>query len=124
MNLPHTDRIVALAGYFFLFTLLLTWTAFIDPPQVLPRSLVLIVLLVPLLLPLRGLLHGRTRAHMWTSLLALVYFSLGVSNLAVAGDRVYGALQVAASLMLFVGSLLYVRRLNPRRKGSGAGKAA
>ncbi|MBL8247941.1 MAG: DUF2069 domain-containing protein, partial [Candidatus Competibacter sp.] len=51
-------RKVALTGYFGLFWLLLFWFAWLEPPDRAPVALVLILLVGPLLFPLRGLLHG------------------------------------------------------------------
>ena len=50
---------VALTGYFGLFGVLLLWYAWLEPSSRLPTALVLILLVGPLLMPLRGLLHGR-----------------------------------------------------------------
>ena len=109
MNQVDVGRWLALGGYFGLFLLILVWTSLIDPPQHLPRSLVLLVLLLPLLAPLRGLLHGRVRTHAWTSLLSLLYVVVGITLAAVEADRIYGLAMLTLALLLFAGSLLYVR---------------
>jgi len=109
LNPLRAGRWLTLGGYFGLFFLILTWTSLIDPPQHLPRSLVLLALLLPLLAPLRGLLHGRQRTHAWTSLLSLLYVVIGITLAAVAEDRVYGLSMLGFALVLFSGCLLYVR---------------
>ncbi|MGM0812749.1 DUF2069 domain-containing protein [Thioalkalivibrio sp.] len=109
MSRIDAGRWLALGGYFGLFLLILVWTSLVDPPRHLPRSLVLLVLLLPLLAPLRGLLHGRVRTHAWTSLLSLFYVAVGITLAAVAADRVYGLAMLTLALLLFAGSLLYVR---------------
>ncbi|MFO8005734.1 DUF2069 domain-containing protein [Thioalkalivibrio sp.] len=108
---------MTLVGYFGLFFLILIWTSLIDPPHHLPRSLVLLALLLPLLVPLRGLLHGRPRTHAWTSLLALLYVAIGITLAAVAEDRFYGLSMLGLALLLFSGCLLSVRACTggPRR---------
>ena len=105
-------RLSTLIGYFGLLGILLTWNAWIAPSEHFPRALILMVLLVPLLFPLRGLLHGRPYTHAWTILISLIYFTLGVSNTAVAAERLYGLLLIIASLMLFSGCILYLRCRN------------
>ncbi|MFP4160578.1 MAG: DUF2069 domain-containing protein, partial [Ectothiorhodospira sp.] len=61
MNRSHWKslfRLLTLGGLFGLLLLILMETLWISPPERLPRALVLAVLALPLLLPLRGLLHG------------------------------------------------------------------
>lgn len=105
----QTARRIALAGHLGLIAAVVVWTAWIDPPQRLPRGLVLILLTVPLLLPLRGMLHGRPYTHAWVLFVALAYFVLGVWHAAVPAERPYGLVVVAASLTWFFGALFYVR---------------
>lgn len=108
--MTHLWRIVALGSYFGLLTLLVAWTVWLAPPLVLPRSLVLIVLVGPLLLPLRGILHGRTKAHFGVGLLAIFYFVVGIFN--IAGGIVPSGLawlEMGLSVLLFSSALGYVR---------------
>jgi len=106
----QVSRIATLTGYFGLFLLLIAWTAWLDPPSHLPVAIVLLVLIGPLLLPLRGLLYGRSYTHAWTSLLALFYFVAGVFNAAGAPAKPWLAwLEIGFSILLFAGAVCYVR---------------
>ncbi|MGM0552844.1 MAG: DUF2069 domain-containing protein [Pseudomonadota bacterium] len=107
-------RGLALIAYLALIGLILVWTTWIDPPEIVPISVALVILVLPLLFPLRGMLHGRRYTHAWSSLLALAYITLGITLAAVADDRVYGILMSVASLAWFAGCLLYVK-LDARR---------
>lgn len=101
---------LALVGYFGLFGLLVLRFAWLEPLGRLPVSLVLIVLVGPLLFPLRGLLHGRGYTCAWTSFLALFYFADGVFSAAGPMRRPWLAwLEIACSILLFVGAIFYVR---------------
>ena len=96
---------IALVGHFLLFISIVVWNAWIDPPQTLPRILPIVLLGLPLLIVLPGLLKQKSSALYASSLLALVYFSIGVTN--VASDQItYGALQVAGSTLWFCGLVL------------------
>ena len=113
---------VALTGYFGLFGVLLLWYAWLEPSSRLPTALVLILLVGPLLMPLRGLLHGRPYTHAWTSFLALFYFTVGVFN--VAGPMVHpwmAWLEIGFSVLLFLGLVVNVppRPLGGRGAVSG-----
>ena len=103
-------RAVALIGYFGLFGLLLLWFAWLEPPNRSPVALALILWVGPLLFPLRGLLHGRSYTHAWTSFLALFYFALGVFHAAGPMARPWLAwLDMGFSVLLFLGTIFYVR---------------
>jgi len=100
----------ALLGYFGLFFLLLLWTIYLVPPTIFPISIVLIFYVGPLLIPLRGLLYGKLYTHAWAHFMALFYFTIGVMVAAAnAEERWYALIQVTFSIMMFVGSMMYVR---------------
>ncbi len=103
-------RLVVLISYFGLFGLLLLWFTWLEPPHQVPIALVLILLVGPLLFPLRGLLYGRLYTHSWTSFLALFYFTVGVFHAAGPMARPWLAwLDIGLSGSLFLGTILYVR---------------
>ena len=102
-------RIMTLSSYFGLLILLLAWSIWLAPHPRYPVSLVLIVLVGPLMLPLRGLLHARPYTHAWTSFLALYYFILGVDDIAAGAPLVLAWLELILSVLLFTGSVLYTR---------------
>ena len=107
----RVGRVLTLVGFFGLVALFLNWFVWIAPPATMPRAFPIIALVVPLLFPMRGLLHGRRYTHQWTSFLTMVYFALGVDawfNAAPAREWL-GAAQVLFSLALFVGTVLYAR---------------
>ena len=107
-------RGLALIAYLALLGLILVWTTWIDPPEIVPIAVALVVLVLPLMFPLRGMLHGRRYTHAWSSLLALAYITLGITLAAAADARLYGVLMTTASLAWFAGCLLYVK-LDARR---------
>jgi len=102
-------RWTALSAYFALLAMTLAWYAWISPPEKLPTALVLIALVLPLLLPLRGLLNARIYTHQWTIFLALFYFVLGVAHAAVPAERLFGIAVIIASLSLFTACVAFIR---------------
>lgn len=110
MSRGRIAHAAALGGYFGLLALLLLWNIWLAPSRYFPVALTLLVLVVPLLFPLRGLLHGRVSTHIWAGLLALLYFVHGVGE-AVSNPqaRGLGALEVVFSVILFAGAMLYAR---------------
>ncbi|MEE9398344.1 MAG: DUF2069 domain-containing protein [Methylococcales bacterium] len=104
--------IAVLVGFFGLLTLHLFWHTVLIPPASLPVSIALAIALFPLLLPLRGLLHGRPKSIIWAAYLSLAYFIHGV--LSVAGEkveRIPASLEIIFSLTLFFAAVYYVRNL-------------
>lgn len=104
-------RALTLGGYFGLLGLVLAWFVWIAPPERLPRVLPLAALALPLLFPLRGLLHGRRYTHQWTSFLALPYFAIGVDAWfnPAPGRAWLGAAMTLCALALFAGTVIYAR---------------
>ena len=109
-------RWLTLCGYFGLLLLLLNWYTWLAPSETTPVSLLLLLLVAPLLLPMRGLLYGRRYTHGWGGFLALFYVALGVDvAFNDAEERVYGSLQVLFAGAFFVGCTLYLRWTRPAR---------
>lgn len=124
----QTWRVMTLSGHFSLMVLLLVWEIWIDPNGRIPRSLVILFMVGPLLIPLRGLLYGRPYTHAWTSFLAMFYFLHGVGQ-AWAGEQFayLGMLEVLFSLMLFLGTIFYARfrsrELKAIHEANGSGES-
>ncbi|MDZ7663518.1 DUF2069 domain-containing protein [Thiohalophilus sp.] len=110
MNIIIFSRWLTLGAYFALLILLMLWLTVLAPPQSVPVSVALLLLVGPLLFPLRGLLHGRPYTHAWTSFLVLIYFVHGVVEAYSNPDeRLYAALEILFSVLLYSGALLYAR---------------
>jgi uncharacterized membrane protein len=112
MNQLRLTHFAALLGYFGLLLLLMVWTIWLTPPHSthLPTSLALVLLVGPLMFPLRGLLHGRAYTHAWASFLALFYLFLGISNAWSSSDqRLLAGLEILFSSLLYLGGMFYAR---------------
>jgi uncharacterized membrane protein len=104
------SQAAALASYLGLIGLLTVWNVWLAPSAALPISLVLVVAVFPLLLPLRGVLHGRVRTHLWAAYLILLYFIHGVGvAYADPAERWLGLLEIALSLTFFFSASFYAR---------------
>jgi uncharacterized membrane protein len=102
---------LTLFGYFGTLMLLTVWYSWLAPATLFPAALVLMVLVVPLLFPLRGLLHGRKYTFAWSCFLALLYFTHGVME-AYSDDltRPLGLLEVTFSTLWFLGAMAYIKK--------------
>ena len=110
-NRARVGRVLTLVGHLGLIALILAWFGWIAPPATLPRALPIAALAVPLLFPLRGILHGRRYTHQWTSFLAMPYFAIGIDAWfnAAANSAWLGGTLVLLSLALFAGTVTYAR---------------
>lgn len=104
-------RILALLGYFGLLILIVNWFTWIAPPVRVPRSLILAALTIPLLFPLRGIIHARRYTHQWIGFLSMLYFVIGVDVWynQQAIEQLLGMSMVLCSLLLLIGSSMYAR---------------
>ena len=100
-------RVLALVGYFGTMAFLMLWIIKLAPPQI-PKSIALAISLLPLLLPLRGMIHGRVYTHSWAGFLALPYFAFGVDAAIHRTEKPWlGMVLVVLSTMWFFGSAYY-----------------
>ena len=75
-------------------------------------TLIALLLAAPLLLPLKGLLANRRYTYKWVGFLTMLYIAIGTSESFSNPDlRLYGALTLAFSCLLFVSSIYYSRYL-------------
>lgn len=110
-------RNVAVASLLALIALGLAWELWLAPVR--PGGSWLALKVLPLCLPLAGLLKHRMYTYRWVSLMVWLYFIEGVVR--ASGDRPPGAylagLEVALTLVLFTACTVHIRL---RLKGAKA----
>ncbi len=105
---------ITLIGYFGLLSSVILWNTVLDPVPKSPVALILVLVAVPLLFPLRGLLHGRPSSNIFAALLSLVYFVHGVTVVASDPDtRIFIVLEIFFSLALFSGTAFHLQSMKP-----------
>lgn len=106
MRVAHTGAWLSLVSLIVLCT---AWETFLAPARAGASLLVLKV--IPLLVPLFGILREKLYTYRWSSMLALGYFTEGVvrtwSDTGLA--RALAAGEVALSIVFFACCLAYVR---------------
>ncbi|MNE14001.1 hypothetical protein D3C80_1068580 [compost metagenome] len=115
-------RALSLASFFGLIALLTINNLLFADLHGARTGVILAVELVPLALLLPGMLLGNARAHAWTCFVVNLYFIKGVLAAFDPARALFGWLEVAISLALFVSALLYVRwRFQYERRLAGEG---
>lgn len=113
---------ITLTGYLGSITLLTAWFAWFDPPVKTPTALVLLLVVGPLLLPLRGMLHARRYTISWSCFLALLYFTHGVLEAwHDAPTWILGLLEVILTSMWFCGAIAYIQVTKGKPASTGTG---
>lgn len=106
MDPTRIARGITLGAWTGLVLILIGWYGFSEP-----APLFLAALLLPLAFPLRGLITGRPYTYAWTSLLVLIYFIHGsVEAWANPASRGWALLEVALSVVVYSGAVVYARR--------------
>ena len=74
-----------------------------------------LLLITPLLIPLKGLVSDKRYTYKWVGFITLFYFCIGISELVANPSlRVYASITTGASLLLFLASIYYARFLGLR----------
>ncbi|HQR02875.1 MAG: DUF2069 domain-containing protein [Proteobacteria bacterium] len=110
MNRLNVVHLSATVGLIALIFLCLAWELWWAPLR--PGGSALVFKVLPLLLPLRGVLRGRRYTFQWASMMILAYFTEGVvraaSDPGTAG-RVLAGVEVALTLVFFTSAVLFAR---------------
>ena len=111
------------ASLIALILLCVAWELWLGPQR--PGGSWLVLKALPLLAPLRGVLHEKVYTFRWASLLILAYFVEGVVRAyAEAGNAgTLAQAEVALSLLFFVCALAYVRARSARRRPTTDGRS-
>lgn len=114
MPSPRFLHSLILCGHLGTMILLVAWYSWLAPSTHFPRTLVLLVLVLPLFAPLRGLLHARRYTIAWSCFLALLYFTHGVIEAYTSPiTRYYGLLEIALTSLWFLAALAFIRIHKP-----------
>jgi uncharacterized membrane protein len=106
MQLLKTASLLSLGGLILAQTGLMFW---LENEY---RFLLSGLLILPLLIPLRGMLKDRLYTYKWIGFLCLLYFMIGVSeSFSDSQLRSYSILCISFSLGLFFSSIYYTRYL-------------
>jgi uncharacterized membrane protein len=101
---------IALIGYIGLLILMPLWMYFV-PPQEGPLDVMsLFVPIIPLLLPLRGIIKDNTYTYAWANFVVMLYFIHGLTMLWVApNELIWVLLELLFASFMFIGCTYYAR---------------
>ncbi|WP_114327066.1 DUF2069 domain-containing protein [Candidatus Colwellia aromaticivorans] len=101
---------IALFGYFSLLFFMPLWLLVLSPSEGLSASTTLLLFVLPLLFPLKGLLQGNPFTYAWANFIVLIYFLHSLTTLWVLpNDRVWAVLELIFATMMFLGCSYYAK---------------
>lgn len=107
---PNLYKHIALISYFALMATLIAWILYAPHSDNFPTASMLLIATVPLLFPLRGMLHGKPYTHAWISFLMLFYFSHGIGEAYSAEQlSLYAWLEIIFSGLCFSSAIIFVK---------------
>lgn len=103
-------RLLALFGNLALLAWILLWQLSLSPHPHLGSSSLAIAWIIPLLLPLPGILVGKPYTHAWANFVLMLYFLHALTILYVdQGERWLAAVELVLTFAAFFGNILYAR---------------
>ena len=109
-----TSRVLLSAAYLALIALQAIWHGLLPVPLGNENWILAGVAVLPLLLPLRGLLAGSLRSMTWAGYLVMLYLVVGVMEAWANPPQRIPALVQVGLVVVFVGSVLVFSRQAPR----------
>ncbi len=109
---PVTKRfqLLALAGYIGLLVLMPLWQFVLYPEHDYSTGFVFTLYILPLLLPLKGIIQDKPYTYAWANFVVMIYFIHGSTLLWVASEeRLLVLLELLFATSMFIGCTYYAR---------------
>ncbi len=101
---------MALVGYFSLLFYMPLWLLVLSPSEGLSTSTTLLLFVLPLLFPLKGMLQGNPYTFAWANFIVLIYFLHSLTTLWVLpSDRIWASLELIFASIMFFGCSYYAK---------------
>ncbi len=108
-------RYLASTALIGLIALCIAWESILAPIR--PGGSWLILKVLPLLIPLFGILRGKRYTYQWASMFVLIYFTEGAvrawSDKGLSQSLAF--IEVALSMVFFIAAIMYARVSAPSR---------
>lgn len=103
-------RKLALFGYFGLLVWVPLWHFVLAEGIATSALFTFLLWIVPLLLPMRGLIKGTPYTYAWANFIVLLYFLHGLTAVyAVSDEWLYAIIELIFATCMFTGCVFYAR---------------
>lgn len=104
-----TYKAIAIVGYVGLLILMPLWLFVINPGS-LSAPLTFLLFILPLLLPLKGIIQSKPYTYAWANFVVLIYFMHSLTTLWVdSADRYLAAMEFIFASFMFYGATYYAK---------------
>jgi len=101
-----TFQCLALFGYAGLLILMPLWLFYLAPPEGYSKGFVFLIYILPLLLPLKGIIQDKIYTYAWANFIVMIYFLHSLTMLYVSID-IYVILELIFATSMFIGCTYY-----------------
>ncbi|CAM4399020.1 DUF2069 domain-containing protein [Pseudoalteromonas ostreae] len=102
---------IAIIGYIGLLLLMPLWLFLLEPREGHSNGFIFVVYILPLLLPLKGIIQDKPYTYAWANFIVMFYFIHGFTLLWVAQEQlIWVVLELLFASMMFIGCTYYARR--------------
>lgn len=103
-------RYIALVSHVLLIVWTVAWQFYFNEVQVYSTTFILLFYVLPILLPLHGIIKAKPYTHAWASFLVLFYLTHAITVLyAEPLQRPFAFIECILSLSMFTGCCLFAR---------------
>ncbi len=118
----RTFRYLALVSHLLLLAWVTIWQFSLVEERVYSTTFIALIYILPLLLPLRGIVAGKPYTHAWANFIVLFYIIHGfTAGYAAPDELLYAVIELVLATGMFVGCSAYAR-MRGRELGVGLKK--
>ncbi len=115
-------RYIALGSHFALLAWMIVWYFFLPITADYSVTFKILFYILPLLLPLPGIIQGKPYTHAWASFIVLLYFLHGITvTYAEPSQMIYAIIELLLAVSMFIGCSSFAR-LRGQELGTGLPK--
>lgn len=115
-------RYLALGSHLALLGWVIAWHFLLAPEAGYSAFFIFIMYVLPLLLPLKGVIQGKPYTHAWANFIIMFYLIHGCTiAYASEAERGYAIIEIILSTSMFVGCSIFARKRG-RELGQGLKK--
>jgi len=106
-----TVRYLALGCHILLLAWIVLWQFFLSKTTAYSPLFITLIYVVPLVLPLKGVIQGKPYTHAWANFVVLFYLIHGCTvAYAIPAERFYAIIEIILCTGMFVGCSAFARK--------------
>ena len=104
-------RYLALGSHLALLCWMILWHSVLTDVHTYSPLFIVLVYIVPLVLPLKGIIQAKPYTHAWANFVVLFYVIHGITTAyAVQGEMLYAIIELILATTMFTGCSVFARK--------------